>query len=160
MKRRLLCFLVILSISIQPVGAKVLKWVDFSVPYESLRYAMNVDIQTKEEEKHISWINILALAGCRTGGKCGLQSVKKAAAELKGNESAEELAGESVTTFEYYKTAYSAVLGGLLGSFAIDIDGERKSCYGLKAYSPIAAGYGYSHCSDFGNQRSFGSCKT
>ena len=29
-------------------------------------------------------------------------------------------------------------------------------CYGLKAYSPIASGYGYSHCSDFGNSRSFG----
>ena len=28
--------------------------------------------------------------------------------------------------------------------------------YGLKAFSPIAAGYGYSHCSDFGVSRSFG----
>ena len=28
--------------------------------------------------------------------------------------------------------------------------------YGLKAFSPIAAGYGYSHCDDFGVARSFG----
>ena len=28
--------------------------------------------------------------------------------------------------------------------------------YGLKAFSPIAAGYGYSHCDDFGNQRTYG----
>ena len=28
--------------------------------------------------------------------------------------------------------------------------------YGLKAFSPIAAGYGYGHCDDFGAARSFG----
>ena len=28
--------------------------------------------------------------------------------------------------------------------------------YGLKAFSPIAAGYGYSHCDDFGVARTFG----
>ena len=32
---------------------------------------------TFEEEKHISWIDALALAACRTGGKCPLVSVKK-----------------------------------------------------------------------------------
>jgi murein DD-endopeptidase MepM/ murein hydrolase activator NlpD len=47
-------------------------------------------------------------------------------------------------------------LGGLVGSYAIEINGEWKSAYGLKAFSPIAAGYGYSHCSDFGVSRAFG----
>ena len=48
------------------------------------------------------------------------------------------------------------MLGGLVGSYAIEKDGELVPCYGLKAFSPIAAGYGYSHCDDFGVGRSFG----
>lgn len=144
------CLLVI------PVSAKTIRWVDFGVPYESLKYAMDVDIATYEQEKHISWIDILAMAACRTGGKCGLASVKKAAAQLKGDNSPEELLGELYQYYSYYHQAYSAALGGLLGAYAIETDGQWKSTYGLKAFSPIAAGYGYSHCADFGNSRSFG----
>ena len=139
-----------------PVRAEPIRWVDFGVPYESLKYAMDIDIETFDQEKHISWIDALALAACRTGGKCGLTSVKKAATQLKGDLSPEELLGELYQYYPYYHEAYSAALGGLLGNFAIEVDGEMKPTYGLKAYSPIAAGYGYSHCSDFGNSRSFG----
>lgn len=136
--------------------AEPIKWVDFQVPYESLQYTMNVDIETKEQEKHISWIDALALAACRTGGRCGLASVKKAVSDLKGDKSPQELLGDTYKYYSYYHQAYSAVLGGLLGSYAVEINGEWKPAYGLKAFSPIAAGYGYSHCSDFGNSRSFG----
>ncbi len=139
-----------------PVRAETIRWVDFGVPYESLKYAMDTDIATFDQEKHISWIDSLALAACRTGGKCPLSSVKKAVQELKGDKSPEELLGNLYQYYSYYHTAYDAALGGLLGSFAIEIDGELKPTYGLKAYSPVASGYGYSHCSDFGNSRSFG----
>jgi murein DD-endopeptidase MepM/ murein hydrolase activator NlpD len=117
---------------------------------------MDVDIRTAEQEKHISWIDILALAGCRTGGRCGLASVKKAATDLKSNESPRELAGELGKYFDYYHEAYSAVLGGFLGNYEIELPQETKVAYGLKAFSPVAAGYSYSHCDDFGNVRSFG----
>lgn len=136
--------------------AEKIRWVDFQVPYESLQYAMDIDIKTFEQEKHISWIDILAVAGCRTGGRCGLASVRKAAGELQDDRSPEELLGELYKYYDYYHAAYDGVLGGLLGSYAIEIDGELKPTYGLKAFSPIAAGYGYNHCSDFGNRRSFG----
>lgn len=138
------------------VRAEPIKWVDFSVPYESLKYAMYTDIETSEQEKHISWIDILALAACRTGGKCPLSSVKKAVKDLSGDSPPEELLGGLFKYYDYYHKAYSAVLGGLLGSYSIEVNGQWKSSYGLKAFSPIAAGYGYSHCSDFGNSRSFG----
>ena len=36
------------------------------------------------------------------------------------------------------------------------VEGKWKPQYGLKAFSPIASGYGYSHCADFGNSRSYG----
>ena len=157
MKRRIfLCIVMILALAMPVRAEEPIKWVDFNVPYESLKYAMNVDIETFDQEKHISWIDILALAACRTGGRCGLSSVQKAAKELKGDQTPEELLGDLNKYYSYYHEAYSAALGGLLGSFAIEKDGEWVAAYGLKAFSPVAAGYGYGHCDDFGVSRSFG----
>ncbi len=148
--RIIFCLLLAVGLAV-PVQAEPIKWVDFDVPYESLQYAMEQDIATFEEENHISWVDTLALAACRTGGKCDLKSVKRAFSDLKG-----EFDPTQVKYFDYYHTAYSAALGGLLGSYAIEVDGQWKSTYGLKAFSPVAAGYGYSHCADFGVSRSFG----
>ena len=156
MKRWISFVLILALLPVIPVSAEPIKWVNFDVPYESLKCAMDTDIATAEQEKHISWIDILALSACRTGGKCGLASVKKAVNELKGDKSPEELLGNLYKYYSYYHEAYTAVLGGLLGNYSVEIDGQWKSAYGLKAFSPIAAGYGYSHCSDFGNSRSFG----
>ena len=154
--KRLFLLLLLLGAFVVPAKAETIRWVDFQVPYESLKYAMDQDIATFEEEKHLSWIDVLALAGCRTGGRCDLASVKQAASELKGDGSPEELLGSLYKYYDYYHRAYSAVLGGLLGSYAIEKDGQWVAAYGLKAFSPVAAGYGYSHCDDFGNARSFG----
>ena len=156
MRRRLfLCLLLVFCIAI-PVRAETIKWVDFHIPYESLQYALDQDILTFEQEKHISWIDILALAACRTGGKCTVASVKQATADLKKEKSPEELLGNQIKYFKYYQEAYTAALGGLVGSFEIFINGQWQAKYGLKAFSPVAAGYGYSHCDDFGVSRSFG----
>ena len=152
-------FLILMLMGLLPgvtAKADTIKWVDFQVPYESMKYAMAQDIATFEQEKHISWIDILALAACRTGGKCGLASVKKAAQDLKEDKSPEELLGDLFRYYSYYHEAYDAILSGMLGSYAIESNGEWKPTYGLKAFSPIAAGYGYSHCDDFGVGRSFG----
>ena len=137
-KRLFICVL-ILSLLAVPARAETIKWVDFGVPYESLKYALDVDIATFDEEKHISWIDILALAGCRTGGGCELESVKKAAGELKGDRSPEEALGTLYQYYDYYHEAYSTALGGLVGSYAIEKDGVWVPSYGLKAFSPIAA---------------------
>lgn len=154
--RRFFLLLMFCSLLALPVKADTIKWVDFGVPYESLNYALEQDISTFEEEKHISWIDTLALAACRTGGKCGLASVKQAVADLKKDSSPQELLGELYKYYDYYHEAYTAVLGGLVGSYAIEKDGQWMPTYGLKAFSPIAAGYGYGHCDDFGMARSFG----
>lgn len=154
MKRRLLVCVTLFFCVILPVQGTHIRWVDFQVPYESLKFAMETDIETAEQEIHVSWIDILALAACRTGGKCGLASVKKAAGDLKDGACARDLAKGDY--FDYYHSAYEAALGGLLGNYAIEIDGKWHSRYGLKAFSPIAAGYDYSHCRDFGAARSFG----
>ncbi len=150
--RRFFCLLLVLALCV-PVSAAPIRWVDFDADYASLKYAMDMDIATVEKETHISWIDILALAACRTGGKCGLSAVKKAAKDLQGEKRPGELEGKQ---FAYYREAYGAALGGLLGSYAIEVDGQWQANYGLKAFSPVAAGYGYSHCADFGVSRSFG----
>ena len=155
MKRRMLCLLMALLL-IVPIRAEPIRWVDFGVPYESLVYAMGQDIDSFEQERHIGWIELLAVAACRTGGRCGLAAVKQAAQDLRSDESPRELLGELGKYYDYYHEAYQAALGGLLGSYAIWSEDQWKPTYGLKAFSPIAAGYGYSHCSDFGMSRSFG----
>lgn len=156
MKRRFLLLCALLWLLTLPVSAEPIKWVDFGVPYESLKYAMDVDISTAGQEKHLDWIDILAVTGCRTGGKCPLSAVKKAVKDLEGNSDLEELLGDLYQYYPYYKESFSAVLGGLLGSYTIEVDGQTVPAYGLKAFSPIAAGYGYSHCDDFGNRRTYG----
>ncbi len=154
--KRLWLFVVLLPALVLPVRAQTIRWVDFDVPYESMKYALDQDILTAQQEKHISWIDALALAACRTGGKCGLSAVKKAVSDLKKDKSPEALLGDLYQYYTYYREAYTAVLGGLVGSYAIEKDGQWVPAYGLKAFSPIAAGYGYSHCDDFGAARSFG----
>ena len=156
MKRRIIFCVLFVWLLCIPVSAETIKWVDFGVPYESLKYAMDADISTAEKEKHISWIDILAVSGCRTGGKCPLSSVKQAYQDLQSDQSIEQLLGDLYRYYPYYQKSFSAVLGGLLGHYAIEVNGQLQSAYGLKAFSPIAAGYGYSHCDDFGNRRTFG----
>lgn len=156
MKRWISIALVLCMVAPISVSAASINWVDFSIPYESLKYAMDTDIRTAEQEQHISWIDILAIAACRTGGKCSLLAVKRAAAELLTGKTPESVLGDLYKYYNYYHDAYDAALGGLLGHYAVKIDDQWKVGYGLKAFSPIAEGFGYSHCADFGNQRSFG----
>ena len=155
MKRFFVC-LMILPFLAMPVRAESIRWVDFQVPYASMKYALERDIATFDEDKHLSWIDILAVAACRTGGRCGLDAVKQATKDMAGDEAPEEILGTLYKYYDYYHRAYTAALGGLVGSYAIEKDGQWVAAYGLKAFSPIAAGYGYSHCDDFGVGRSFG----
>lgn len=154
MKRLIFCAC-ILGALVLTADAKPISWVDFDVREPSLVYAMQADIATSEQERHIDWVDILALSAARTGGKCPLESVKKAAEDLK-EQSLSQAAGDLGKLTAYYHEAYSAVLGGLLGNFSIFKDGQWCPAYGLKAYSPIAEGFYYAHCDDFGAGRSFG----
>lgn len=156
MKRRLLICVLLISFMVFPVRAEPIKWVDFAVSCEAMKYALEQDIITFDQEQHISWIDILTLAAVNTGGKCPLESVKKATREWKNGFDPVSLSGGRRKIYDYYHQAYTAVLGGLVGNFAIEKDGQWQPQYGLKAFSPIAGGYGYSHCDDFGVSRSFG----
>ena len=99
-RRMIFCVVLAMTMAV-PVKAEPIRWVEFAVPYGSLKYAMEEDIRTFEEEKHLSWIDILALSACRTGGKCPLASVKKAVSDLKGDKSPEELLGDLYKFYDY-----------------------------------------------------------
>jgi len=65
--------------------------------------------------------------------------------------------------YPYYKEAYTAVLGGMVGMYEIQIPDENEqgqsrwvTKYGLKAFSPVAKNFPYSHYDDFGAARSYG----
>lgn len=162
MRRRFFVMILILALLVGPVhGAEdYIKWVDFNVSYEAMDKALALDIRSQEQDMPVSWIDLLALAACRTGGKVTGKSVEQAYQDLQTGQSPQELLGELFKYYSYYHQAYDAALGGLVGNYAILVEDDRgekiwKASYGLKAFSPIAAGYGYSHCDDFGVGRSY-----
>lgn len=132
-------------------GKDYIKWVDFNVTYEALEDAMNLDIETFEQDLHLPWVESLSYLACKNGGN--FKSYKKsdldsfAEARLSGS-SMDELT-QPYKVYDYYHAAYGAVIGNMLGM-------REDGTYGLTAYSPVAAGYWYTESDDFGNGRSYG----
>ena len=164
MKKRFVIFVAVLLLLALPVAAAedYLHWVEFKVGYPVLSEALALDISSHETDQPLSWIDILAFAATRCGdSQVSVRAVRSAAKELSGKDAPEKLLGKQYKYFAYYREAFHAVLGGLVGSYAIEVpapDGgtEWAASYGLKAFSPIAAGYGYGHYPDFGQRRSYG----
>lgn len=142
-----------------------IKWVDFTVPYEVMDYAMQLDIKSREEPVQLDWIQLLAYCAAKNGGN--FQSFKRSAMDTlvtklrDGTPMAELIQG--LQYYSYYLEAYTAVLGGLLGEYEIQVKDENEpegkkwiAQYGLRAFSPIAKNYWYTDYDDFGNGRSYG----
>ena len=131
-----------------------IKWVDFTVPAEAMDKAYQYDVDSYGQEIHMNWIELLAYAAAKQGGKFGkaaLKNIDECAKKLKEGESIESLT-EKLKYYPYYLEAYTAVLGGFVGEY--EVEGEKH--YGLKAFSPIAAGFYYTDYDDFGASRSYG----
>ncbi len=145
-------------------GQNYIKWVDFTVSYEALCRAYDWDVDTHGTEHEVNWIDLLAYTAARTGGefdKKALDVLDDTAKQLSDGETTiEKLTGDMIY-FTYYKEAYTAALGGLVGEYEAeetDENGNVRYCtrYGLKAYFPLARGFDYSHYDDFGVGRSYG----
>lgn len=159
------------AVEVGSVGEReYIKWVDFNVSYEALCEAYKWDVETYEEAQedegivHVDWIELLAYAGARHGGKFPsgtVSEIARTAEKLKNGETTmKELAGD-IEYYAYYLEAYRAVLGGYVGEYEIQKETEEgkiewKKCYGLKAFSPIAKGFEYNDYDDFGASRSYG----
>ena len=138
---------------------KVIKWVDFKVSYEALCAAYEWDVKSHDTETEISWIDLLALTAAKTGGVFDKEAVKKLntyAAKIAGGEETMEGLTSGLAYYPYYKEAYNAVLGGMVGEYVKESENGVEKGYGLKAFFPIAKGFEYTHYDDFGAGRSFG----
>lgn len=169
------------SVSILPFGIHVfspakkepIKWVEFNVPYTVMEKAMKIDIQTYESETHIDWIEVLSYLAAKYGGnfkQYKASDMDQLVEELNKGEYTEHLAKKmNAALYQYYHKAYSAILGEFLGEYKVKLpknkekdsdSGESEMIwqkkYGLKAFSPVAAGYYYSDFDDFGNGRTYG----
>lgn len=142
-----------------------IKWVDFRVSYEAMDKALKADINSIDEEVKLNWVEILAYLGTRYGGNFARYKSKdmdNLINKLKSGESIESLT-KDLKHYDYYYEAYSAVLGNFVGPYEVQVKDENDPSkkvwvkkYGLKVFSPIAAGYSYGHYDDFGNSRSYG----
>jgi murein DD-endopeptidase MepM/ murein hydrolase activator NlpD len=165
-KRKLLIFclaLLFCACSARAENGDEIKWVDFHISAAAMRRAIELDREAQERDERADWISVLALAAVQNGGDhFTVSGVEKAAQELTGGKSPRELLGAQYKYYDYYLKAYTAALGGLVGSYAVELrdpgTGKKywKAQYGVKAFSPIAAGWGYGHYRDFGASRSFG----
>ncbi len=140
-----------------------IKWVDFNVSYAALSDCLKYDVGTYGSDHHTSWIDLLAYLAAKGDGtfsRYKSSDLKRVTDALEQGERLESLT-EKLKSFPYYKEAYTAVLGGFVGEYDIEREKENgarviEKTYGLKAFSPIAKGYAYSDCDDFGNSRSYG----
>ena len=143
---------------------RYIKWVDFTVPHTVLKETLNLDVKSYGKEVKLNWIELLAYLAAKYGGnfkrykKTDLEAVVK---KLNEGQTMEQIAGD-MKYYDYYLEAYTAVLGGFVGEYEIQVDDpiirvrKIRQKYGLKAFSPIAKGYSYGHYDDFGDSRSYG----
>lgn len=146
---------------------KYIKWVTLNASQKALEDTMKLDIETYDKLYHISMIDQLSYLACKNGNNFSSyksSDLKKMLDELGDIYTLDDLMKDN-KYYTYYKEAFSAALGGLLGEYERQVpDGNGgitvKSGYGLVAYSPIAEGFSYSHYDDFGNSRSYGYRRT
>lgn len=141
------------SLSSGTSSPKYIRYVEFNVPYQALKKSMDLDIASHRSGGSLSWVDLLACLGAKYGGEW--DRYKSADMDVF----AKRLPGEGAAAvtkdmkyFTYYREAYDAVLGGLLGRYREN--GQVQ--YGLTAFSPIAKGFPYSGCDDFGAKRTYG----
>ena len=148
---------------------KYIKWVDFTVTKDAMYKAFRYDVDTCQKELHLNWIQLLAYLGGKYGGdfsKYRASDMETLVSELQDGQTMEELT-KDMKYYSYYLEAYTAVLGGMVGEFEIQVPKEENSNekdpekvwvrkYGLKAFSPIARYFPYEDYDDFGASRSYG----
>ena len=131
-----------------------IKWFDFNVPCEILSKAYEYDKNSQDTEYPLDFIQLLAYTSAKNWGKFNKNSssaMSNVVARIKAGERMHDIV-QDMELYNFYFSAYSAVLGGFVGHY--EQDNARQ--YGLRVFSPLAKGYGFSHSDDFGNPRSYG----
>lgn len=112
-----------------------IKWVDFNIPSAAMTQAFRYDVATCQEDIHLDWIDLLAYLGARYGGDFSnykASDMDRLADRLKKGASLEELI-KDMKHYSYYREAYSAVLGGLVGYYDIEIPASQAPAFALES---------------------------
>ena len=146
-----------------------IKWVDFTVPCSVLKRTSELDINSHNNNETITynWLELLAYLACIYGGNFknfNSNDLDKIVENLKSGKTMEDLTS-TLTFYDYYLEAYSAILSGFIGNYSIETTDNigntyYENRYGLKAFLPIAKNYYFTHYKDFGNSRSYGFRRT
>lgn len=142
-----------------------IKWVQFDASYEMLTKALEYDVKSFGKEVKLDWVTLLAYSVSKNWGnvnsKC-LKDMDDCVKQLNAGKTIEDLTA-GMKLYPYYFEAYNAILGNFVGEFDIEVPDDSAPSkkkivkkYGLKAFSPVARGYNYSHYDDFGVGRSYG----
>ncbi len=147
-------------------GKDYIKWVNFDVSSKAMSDAYQYDVKSQEWEVKVNWIELLAILGHKYGGDFSRYRQKDMDAlvdKLKNKEATVASLTEGMKYYNYYYEAYEAVLGGMVGSYKIEVADDTapggkvwEQRYGLKAFLPLAKYYPFSHFDDFGVSRSYG----
>ncbi len=144
----------------EPERKDYIKWVDFNVPESLLEAALDLDLETYEDpgRSHLDWVECLAYLGAKYGGDFSLYQRKDLNDLAQKVESGEDITSlaQDMKYYGYYREAYGAVLGNLVGEYELETENGWEKRYGLKGYSPIAKTFPYSDYDDFGAGRSYG----
>jgi murein DD-endopeptidase MepM/ murein hydrolase activator NlpD len=155
-----------ISASMPHTEKKFIQWVSFEVCDKALNKAYQLDVQSQTEKIKLNWITLLSYLGAKYGGNFSNykeKDLEELAKKLSQGQETIEALTKDMKYYDYYFKAYSAVLGGMVGNYQIEVmdetaPGGKKwvKTYGLKAFLPIAKYYPYSHYDDFGVSRSYG----
>lgn len=137
---------------------KFIKYAKFGPSSEALEKAMTEDIKSHSSNIKINWIDILAYLGAKYGGdfkKYKEKDLTNLTEKIKSGTNINDLT-KNLKNYNYYHEVYNTVLKEFLGTYKIKNKNSWEEAYGLKAFSPIAKTFPFSHFSDFGASRSYG----
>jgi murein DD-endopeptidase MepM/ murein hydrolase activator NlpD len=176
--KKIICFIFSLTILMSSAASAAegdeaekksfIKWVDFNVTCSAMKKAIDLDIASQEKEVKLNYIELLAYLAAKNGNNFKnfkTSQLDALAEKLNSGVGIAELT-KNLKYYDYYHEALSAVLGGFVGPYEIEVpndNGEGKHWekrYGIKVFSPIAKGYSYTHTDDFGNSRNYGFSRT
>ena len=129
-----------------------IKWVDFKVTSEAMKLTSSLDIKSHNNSESViyNWIELLAYLACKNGGdfkNFKSSDLDKLVSELNNGKSIQELTS-SMKYYSYYLEAYSAVLGGFIGNYTIDIsESSDKTTSDINSSDSSSSGSGSSDSS-------------
>ena len=108
-----------------------IKWVDFKITSDVLSKTAKLDIDSHNSDSEIkyNWVELLAFLACKNGGdfkKFNQKDLNTLLEQLKNGKTISEIT-QNMKYYNYYYDSYSAVLGGFIGNYSIEVENEDKT---------------------------------